>query len=806
MSDMNKAPDVVRKPTELSISAKKWTPAIGTAVFCWVAMALGFLGLRVLLQERPQFAGRPLSFASAELIQESPRIIMRKVRDDVSAVQPAQADRMDVLFTLTERKDYRGLKTVIDMAAEFKGTYTITNAYDEPIFALFRCPHPQGPNERIAINTGGLSIEAGESGMTETTAEAWFWSGEIGPNQSRKITVSYQAANLSGIRYLIPSEQRTPIKSHRVEIKYENPDHLYIESSQGRVIPVQSSTLWERDDFLPPDYYVASLSVNRSLYSSMGQLLEIGPLISLLFLVSTLSVVMTRVPITPLQVMTLSAGYAFYFPMILYLSALFRFNIALLMAALIPGILLLNYTRWFLGIARGLFGGIVFLALFQIFPTLAAFAGWNRGLVLLCLGIATLFVLINLQNQAMKKALISLVFFIGLSHPESIRAENVKILVSGEVASPLSDTQNVRLEQPLLFFGPASYEMSIKDRYAELSATFSVEVAQTNRAPVNLFHEPIFLISWEHPEAIRMISSTNHYQVQAVREGSGEMKLAYRVPIEKSGDRNSAVIPALNTPSGNLRFESKRPDIEFQDGALWRKTSESGITRYEVGLAGSTSLTVTWPSETSSPDSTDAQKRNIYGIKIVESRQLTVIHSDGACTHLAEFVLPPYHSEEFQLLLPDEARVISVTVDDSEVAEPKLTENRCSIPLAPYPPTSENRRISLRLSLPSVRLGFLGFTELELPNPNANIGTLKWFIVLPSGFQTQIITSGLDLQKSDPDELKDFGDFGRVLKTNPTLFLSKNLVAPSTIRTRLKYSQHIEGMSEGLEPASEESR
>ena len=806
MNNMKKDTEVVRKSAEPSIVANRWAPAVGTAVFCWVAMALGFLGLKVLLQERPQFAGQPLRFSSTELIQESPQIIMRKTRDDVSAIQPTQADRMDVLFTLTERKDYRGLKTVIDMAADFKGTYTITNVFDEPIFALFRCPHPRGSNDRTPFNAGGLSIEPGPSGLTETTPDAWYWSGEIEPHQSRQISVSYQAANLSGVRYAIPSERDIPVKSHRVEIKYENPDHLYLESSRGRKIPGLSSSIWEQTDFLPPDHYLASLSVNRSLFSSLGQLLEIGPVISLLFLISTLSVVMTRGRITPLQVMTISAGYAFYFPLILYLSALFRFNIALLMAALIPGILLLNYTRWFLGVARGLLGGIVFLVLFQIFPTLAAFAGWNRGLVLLCLGIATLFVLINLQNQAMKKALVALVFLIGVSHAVSTRAENVKVLITGAVVSPVSDAKDFRLDQPLLFFGPATYDMSIKDRYAEVTASFSVEVAQSNRGPVNLFNEPVFLISWEHPETIQMISSTNLYQLRAVREGGGEMKLVYRVPIKKSGDRDSALIPVVNTPSGILRFESKRPDIEFHDGALWRKTSESGTTRYEVGLAGSKNLTVTWPSETGTPESPGAQKGNIYGIKIVESSQLTVIHSDGACTHLAEFLLPPYYSEEFELLLPNEARVISVSVDNSEVTEPRLTQNRCSIPLDTYPHTSENRRISLRLSLPSVRLGFLGFTELELPNPNANIGMLKWFIVLPSGFHTQIITSGLNQQKSDLEELKHFGDFGRVLKTNPTISLSKNLVAPRTIKTRLKYSQHIKGMTEELEVATEKAR
>jgi len=56
-----------------------------------------------------------------------------------------------------------------------------------------------------------------------------------------------------------------------------------------------------------------------------------------------------------------------------------------------------------LGSSLGLVGGAVFLGLYQVFPTLAAFAGWNRGMVLLCLGVVTLAVLINLQNRALKR-------------------------------------------------------------------------------------------------------------------------------------------------------------------------------------------------------------------------------------------------------------------------------------------------------------------------------------------------------------------------------------------------------------------
>lgn len=755
-------------------------------------MAVGFGGLRMLMEERPQFAGRPLRFHSTELTQESPSIVYRKVGDDVSVVRPTEADRIEVSFKLKERKDYRGLRTVIDLGAEFSGTYTITNRFDEAIFALFRFPHPQGAYESTPINAGSLVVDAGESGLTENSSQAWYWSGEVDAGQSRAITVSYDAANLSGVRYTVDSDRGVPIKFHRVSIEYEDPDIIYLESSQTGTSG-DNSTVWERNDFFPSDYFVASISGNRNIYSSLAQLLEIGPLISLLFMISTLSVVLTRRRLTPLQVMTISAGYAFYFPLILYLSALFRFNVALLIALVGPGALLLNYSRWLLGVRAGLFGGMGFLALFQVFPTLAAFAGWNRGLVLLCLGIATLFVLIKLQNYAMKRGLVALALTLSLPSVVSLKAENIKVLIQGEIVSPKLAT-DLRV-QPLVSFSPAQYQMKSEERYAEIGASLTLQVVKTGAEPIQLFDQPVFLSSWRHPENVQLITTAEGIQLHALAEGEGDLELVYRVPITRSGSRRSAVAPVLNIPAGVFRFESDRPNLEFQNASLWRKTTDSGKTTYEVGVIGNKPVTFIWPGAVERSDATDPQG-DIYGVKIVESKQLTVIHSDGACTHLAEFLLTPSYSEELHLQLPDGSAVLSASVDGVEIAEPAVDRNRCSVPLDRFPPSTERRRVALRLSYPKARLGFIGFTELELPIPDANIGILKWFIVFPSDFRTQIITSGMDLQKGEPDDLNDFGDFGYVLKSSPALSLSKNLVAPRAIRTRIKYSQTIEGMSD----------
>ena len=76
-------------------------------------------------------------------------------------------------------------------------------------------------------------------------------------------------------------------------------------------------------------------------------------------LLAVIAVIVARQNLTAIQMLTLSAGYALYFPLILYLSSRFSFAWALAIAVLVPGALLVNYARWLIGAKLGLLGGPV---------------------------------------------------------------------------------------------------------------------------------------------------------------------------------------------------------------------------------------------------------------------------------------------------------------------------------------------------------------------------------------------------------------------------------------------------------------
>src|SRR5579863_3276494 len=94
-------------------------PAISAAVLAWIVISLGFWGLKELMEERPEFAGQPVSSVRSEMVQDSPSIVSRKVADDVSVIKPLQPESSDVRFEMSGRRDYRGLRTIVDMGGKF---------------------------------------------------------------------------------------------------------------------------------------------------------------------------------------------------------------------------------------------------------------------------------------------------------------------------------------------------------------------------------------------------------------------------------------------------------------------------------------------------------------------------------------------------------------------------------------------------------------------------------------------------------------------------------------------------------------
>ena len=239
-----------------SLNASQNSPLSGVitvGLLSWAVLSIGFYGLKMLMQERPEFVGQPLRVTKAELIQESPRIVVRKINDDISLIKNAQLESSDVRFDMTGRRDYRGLRTIRDMSGEFRARYVISNAFEEPIFVLFKCPHPRTENgESQNLLAGELRLQSSTSGIQENSKDAWFWSGTIEQHQAADIDVSYRVASLKGISYRVTPQDGNQVKKLRVAMQRHDLASMRFESGDGTRNSTDDSIVWERKDFLAP--------------------------------------------------------------------------------------------------------------------------------------------------------------------------------------------------------------------------------------------------------------------------------------------------------------------------------------------------------------------------------------------------------------------------------------------------------------------------------------------------------------------------------------------------------------------------
>ena len=770
---------------------------VTVGLLSWGAISAGFFGLKMLMNERPEFVGQPLRVTKAELIQESPRVVARKVSDDVSVIKAIQPEFSDVRFDMTGRRDYRGLRMIQDMSGQCRARYVLTNIFDEALFVLFKCPHPRTEHgAEQNLRAAELRLQSSIVGVQENSTNAWVWSGRLEPHQATAIDVSYRAASLKGVTYRVLPQDVNQVNQLRVAFHRNDIPSMRFESGEGAKPDSGEAVVWERKDFLAPDSFSAEIEETRSLHLSLLRLLDIGPLITLLFLSSVSAVLIARQRVTAIQLLTIAAGYAFYFPLILYLSANFSFHWALIIAVVVPGVLLVNYARWLLGPLLGLVGGIAFLGLYQVFPTLAALAGWNRGMLLLCLGIVTLAVLINLQNRALKRASVIVLALVALN----ASAAEVQVILPAELASKVVEQKRETISTQVAF-EPVHYEVRHESTHLHVEARLGVEVLRTGEGPTPLFGVPVYLhessVEPKDSEVARIVTVTNRLAVLAQATGRGKLRLVYRVPVQDREGKKRAEIPLVLSAPGNAHFESAHSSVEFLNGMLWAKSTADKVTAYEIGMAGAETLILEWP-EQQGADGTlvpgkPASAMDFYGIGLTRAQNLTIINSDSSCTHFAEFELPAVQSDEFRLKLPAKARLISASVNGTEIGSPAVDNQLCRIRLPGRDAQRTTHRVSLRIGYAPVPLAFIGNAELMLPEVFQAAGTLEWVIALPNGFETQVISSGLEAQKGPPD-LTRFGDYGRILKSHLHIYLAKDLAPPGAVNLVLKYRQVVSGM------------
>jgi hypothetical protein len=796
--------------------------AITVGFLAWVVISCSFFGLKTLMTERPEFVGQPGGGPKAELIQDSPSVVTRRMSDDVSVIKAMQPERSEVRFDMAGRRDYRGLRTIMDMSGEFQAGFTLTNALDEPVFVLFKCPHPRnGTPNAGSLPASGLRLHSSVDGVQENSSDAWLWSGTLAPHQGAKMDVSYEVASIKSASYHVGEQNGNPVKQLSVVFHHKDLDSMRFASGDGpKASSTEETVSWERRDFLAPDEYSGVIVESRSLYQSLTQLLEIGPGISLLFLLAVSAVILARQELNAVQIITIAVGYALYFPLILYLSAHLSFTVALAIAAAVPGILLVNYARWLLGSKIGIAGGLVFLALFWVFPTLAAFAGWNRGMVLLCLGVVTLYVLIDLQNQALRvkaATVAALLAFVFWPMPTHAGVGSVQVIIPGELATNAIEAKN-EIKPSLVAFTPVQYQLQVETNDVRIEAVVGFQILRAGDDQTPLFKAPIFLLE-SHLESAEtncawVVNNSNGLGLVAQHAGGGTIHLTYRAPIATHDGKRRAEIPVLAGVSGNAHMEAGRADIEILNGALWSKSSAATETVYELGVTGEEKLAVEWRDQESPPAvspgkpvappistpalvaKTAEPAKDFYGIGLTHAQHLTVINSDGSCTHFAEFEMPAFQGEEFRLKLPPAAKLISASINGGEIPSPVVEDQVCRVKLPGREAQQTVDRLSFRIAYPPLRLGFIGMVDLELPEVFQTSGTTEWVVALPNGFETQVISSGLETQKSPPD-LGRFGDYGRILQSHPHAYLAKDLApAGVVIGLNLKYRQTVRGLSD----------
>jgi hypothetical protein len=421
-------------------------------------------------------------------------------------------------------------------------------------------------------------------------------------------------------------------------------------------------------------------------------------------------------------------------------------------------------------------------------------------------------VLINLQNQALRKAARATALLILLGAlPQATGAAEIQVLLPAELTNRAIETKHDPTNA-LVSFDPAEYRVAQEGNFFSIETRVPFQVVRAGETPLPLFSLPVYLqvSKVESPEAetARIITFTNRLALVALHPGAGTLHFNYRAPVENREGKKRAQIPLLTGLSGTLQLPAGRANLELVTGSLWTKSTQGDKADYMIGVAGEDCLVLEWrdgpvepppappkPVETAPPAPPPSFAKEFYGIGLKRAQNLTLINSDGSCAHFAEYEIPVSQGDEFRLRLPANARLVSVSVNGAELSSPAVEASLCRIPLPDRQGAQTTHRLSFRIAYPAVQLGFAGRLELELPELFQTAGSLEWVVALPPVFETQVISSGLETQKSPPD-LARFGDYGRILQAHVQTSLAKELAPPGAVALTLKYRQVVPALED----------
>ncbi|HIF40292.1 MAG TPA: hypothetical protein EYQ74_04255 [Planctomycetes bacterium] len=777
-------------------------PAVLTIAGLWAGCAL----LYQLLSERPQFVGMGSQPGESWLVQDCPSFVARKVGDPSYAYTQHSPRTCDVQFDLKTNEDTRGLKVIRSLGGVCDSSFVIENPYAEPSHILLQVPRPTelrgGP---IDVSSFALEAPEGLEGEIRELPHATLWSGQLAAGQRVKMNVGYKIPAVTSVSVAVDPQTPKGMEKVSVAVQLDQDVPLVLQggSDTGKRVSVKSKS-WSRENMLSSARFGIRLQEGHSVYGALQRLLEIAPLVGGMFVVTLLALLKRGRQAQPSELILLTGVYAYYFPLLLYLNANYAFHWAFIIAFVASSAILLNYARFLLGFKKGVLGGLCLLGLFQVVPTLMAFARWDRGMCLLSLSAITLFVIVDLQTQKLKKRLTSGALAACAIFPPLTPLQDIRVSLPAEllVVETPAEPATPEPEEGMFIRGVVRYEAKVRAGIVEVQAHMPVEVTAARSTPELLLPAATYLRSITLPEQLQMKVAPSGISVSASGKCQGEIWCTYGAVSKTSAKSTTCKIPLFDSSVGWVQFESPIPNVRFTNAIIWSKKIVGGKTVYELAVSGKNSFEATWnlKPELGSEAVIEmpvvpTEGTGVYGLDVADSRHLTIIEADGEVLHFSQFTITRDSTlKELAMTIPAGSTVTSVSVDGVESASPSIADEICTVPLGDAPKPGRDRLVELRIRSNPVSLAFMGQCKLNLPRAKGTERHIEWAIATPEDFEVSVLSGGFRPAREWKSRTR-FGTYGSVLEDKRLVSVDAVLVPFRPMHLELSYKQAIPGFT-----------
>ncbi len=779
-------------------------PAVITIASLWAGCAL----LYQLLSERPQFVGMGLQPAESWLVQDCPSFVARKAGDPSYAYTQHSPLTYDVQFDLNTNEDTRGLKVIRSLGGECVSGFAIENPYAEPAHILLQVPRPtELRGGSIDVSSFALGTPEGLEGEIKELPHATLWSGQLAAGQRVSVDVGYKIPAVTSVSVAVDPQTPKGIEEVSVGVRLDQDVPLVLQGGNdtGKRVSV-SSKAWKRENMLSSARFGIRLQEGHSVYEALQRLLEIAPLVGCMFVVTLLALLKRGRQAQPSELILLTGVYGYYFPLLLYLNANYAFHWAFIIAFVASSAILLNYARFLLGFKKGVLGGLCLLGLFQVVPTLMAFAKWDRGMCLLSLSAITLFVLVDLQTQKLKKRLTSGALAACAMFPPLAPLQDIRVSLPAEllvVETPVEAPAPEPVEGTFVR-GVARYEAKVRAGIVEVKAHLPVEVTAARSTPESLLPAATYLRSVTLPEKLQLKVAPSGISVSASEKCQGEIECIYGAVSKTSAKSTTCKIPLFENSVGWVQLESPIPNMRFTNAIVWSKRLVDGKTVYELAVSGKNTFEATWNLKPEPKPDKEAviekpevhtEGTGVYGLDVTDTRHLTIIEADGEVLHFSQFTITKDSTlKELAMTIPSGSTVTSVSVDGVESVSPSIVDAVCSVPLGDAPKLGRDRLVELRIRSNPVSLAFMGRCKLNLPRAKGTERHIEWAVATPEDFEVRVLSGGFRPMREWNSRTR-FGSYGSVLEDKRLVSVDAVLVPFRPMGLELSYSQTIPGFT-----------